>query len=79
MTITRRIVLEANDDMIDKIIAELQNECESWANTLLDNAGVDDLEWDEYVEYRDKLTDEIFDDVMARLNFNGKNNDKIKF
>lgn len=72
MTITRKIVLEANDDMIDEIIEELQNECESKAEKLLENAGLDDLEWDEYEEYRDKLTDEIFDDVMARLIFKSK-------
>lgn len=72
MTIIRKIVLEANDDMIDEIIEELQNECESKAEELLENAGLDGLEWDEYEEYRDKLTDEIFDDVMARLIFESK-------
>lgn len=78
MTITRKIVLEANDDMIDEIIEELQNECESKAEKLLENAGLDDLEWDEYEEYRDKLTDEIFDDVMTRLNFNRYFNSKAE-
>ena len=72
MIITRKIVLEANDDMIDEIIEELQNECESWAEKLLENAGLDDLEWDEYEEYKERLTDEIFDDVMTRLNFESK-------
>lgn len=72
MIITRKIVLEANDDMIDEIIEELQNECDSWARHLLDNAGLDDLEWDEYVEHKDKLAKEIFDDVMTRLNFDSK-------
>lgn len=72
MTITRKIVLEANDDMIDEIIEELQNECDYWARNLLEKAGLDDLEWDEYVEYKDKLAKEIFDDVMTRLNFDSK-------
>ena len=72
MTITRKIVLEANDDMIDDIIEELQNECDSWARYLLENAGLDDLEWDAYVVYKDKLAKEIFDDVMTRLNFESK-------
>ncbi|MBR6298126.1 MAG: hypothetical protein IKR34_02660 [Candidatus Gastranaerophilales bacterium] len=72
MTIIRKIVLEANDDMIDEIIEELQNECDYWARNLLEKAGLDDLEWDEYVEYKDKLAKEIFDDVMTRLNFDSK-------
>ena len=72
MTIVRKITLEANDDMIDSIIEELQNECESWAEKLLENAGLDDLEYDEYKKYRDKLTDEIFDDVITKLIFNSK-------
>ena len=73
MIITKKIVLEANDDMIDEIIEELQNDCESWAEKLLENAGLDDLEYDEYEEYKERLTDEIFDDVMAKLNFNRLN------
>lgn len=73
MIVTRKIVLEANDDMIDNILEELQNGCESWAEILLEKAGLDDLEWDEYEEYKEKLTDEIFDDVVARLNFNRLN------
>ena len=73
MIITRKIVLESDDDMINNIIEELQNECESWANILLEKAGLDDLEWDEYIEYKDKLAKEIFDDVMIRLNFNRLN------
>ncbi len=72
MTITRRIVLEANDDMIDDILEELQNDCDYWARNLLDNAGLDNLELDEYEEYRDKLAKEIFDDVVTRLNFESK-------
>ena len=58
--------------MIDEIIEELQNECDYWARNLLEKAGLDDLEWDEYVEYKDKLAKEIFDDVMTRLNFDSK-------
>lgn len=73
MTITRKIVLEANDDMIDNILEELHNECDYWARDLLDNAGLGDyLEWDEYKEYKDKLAKEILDDVIARLNFENK-------
>lgn len=73
MTITRKIVLEANDDMIDNILEELHNECDYWARDLLDNAGLGDyLDWDEYKEYKDKLAEEIFDDVIARLNFENK-------
>lgn len=72
MTITRTFTLEANDDMIDEIIEQLQNECDYWARNLLDNAGLDDLELDEYVAYKDKLAKEIFDDVMTRLNFESK-------
>lgn len=79
MIITRKIVLEANDDMIDEIIEELQNECDYWAKDLLEKAGLDDLELDEYEEYRKKLVKEIFDDVVTRLNFESKNNDKIEF
>lgn len=72
MTITRKIVLEANDDVIDEILEELQNECECWAEKMLENAGLDDLEWDEYEVYKEKLTKEIFDDVVTRLNFENK-------
>lgn len=72
MTITRKIVLETNDDMIDNILEELHNECDYWARDLLDNAGLDDLEWNEYVEYKDKLIKEILDDVITRLNFENK-------
>ena len=72
MTITRTFTLEANDDMIDNIIEELRNECESWAEDLLDKTGLDDLEWDEYKEYKKKLTKEIFDDVVTRLIFESK-------
>lgn len=73
MTIIRKIVLEATDDMIDEIIEELQNECESWAEKLLENAGLDDgIEWDEYEEYKERLAKEIFDDVVTRLNFESK-------
>lgn len=72
MTIIRKIVLEANDDMIDNILKELHNECDYWATDLLDNAGLDDLERDEYVEHKDKLAKEILDDVIARLNFESK-------
>ena len=68
MTITKTVTLETNDDMINDILEELQNECESWANILLDGAGVE-LEWDEYKEYRRKLTKEIFDDVVDNLIF----------
>ena len=79
MTVIRKIVLEATDDMIDNIIEELQNECECWAENLLEKAGLDDLEWDEYEEYKERLTKEIFDDVVTRLNFESKANDKIEF
>lgn len=73
MTITRKIVLEANADMIDNILEELHNECDYWARDLLDNAGLGDhLEWDEYKEYKDKLAKEILDDVITRLNFENK-------
>lgn len=72
MTITRKIVLEATDDMIDNIIEELKNECDYWAREMLEDAGLDDLEWDEYIEYVEKLTKEIFDDVLTRLIFESK-------
>lgn len=72
MTIVRKITLEANDDMIDSILEELKNECDYWAENLLEKAGLDDLEWDEYEEYESKLAKEIFNDVMARMIFDSK-------
>lgn len=72
MTVIRKIVLESNDDMIDKILEKLHNECDHWANELLVNAGLDDLEWDEYEKYESKLVKEIFNDVMARMIFDSK-------
>jgi hypothetical protein len=72
MTVAIKIVLEADDDMIDEIIEELHNECDYWARNLLEKAGLDDLEWDEYVGCKDKLAKEIFDDVVDKLIFDRK-------
>lgn len=71
MTITKTVTLETDEDMINDIIEELQNECESWATLLLEKTNFD-FGLDEYIDYRRELTKEIFDDVVARLVFDSK-------
>ena len=68
MTITKTFTLEADDDMINNIIEDLQNNCESWAMILLERTNLD-FKLDEYKDYRQKLTKEIFDDVVDSLIF----------
>ena len=70
MTITKTFTLKADDDMIDNIIGELLNECDNCASDLL--AGLDFDEMTEYLDYRRKLTKEIFDDVVDKLIFDRK-------
>lgn len=66
MTITKTITLETTDTMIDDIIEELRYECNSWAHSLLEKTNFD-FDYDEYEEYKEKLTKEIFDDVVTAL------------
>lgn len=68
MTITKTFTLEADDDMINNIIEDLQNNCESWAIILLERTNLD-FKLDEYKDCRQKLTKEIFDDVVDSLIF----------
>lgn len=66
MTITKTFTLEADEDMIDTILKGLQDTCEDWAVNLLDGT---DFEFgmSEYMEYKRKLTKEIFEDVVTKL------------
>ena len=66
MTITKTITLETTDTMINRIIEELHYECDSWAHKLLEDTDFV-FEYDEYGEYREKLSKEIFDDVVTAL------------
>lgn len=71
MTITKTFTLETNEDMINSIIDELRNDCESWATILLEKTNID-FGLDEYLDYRRKLTKEIFEDVVTKLIFDSK-------
>lgn len=69
MTITKNVALEADEKIIDNILEKLQDECESWAGILLGGVDFDFNNRYEYMEYRRKLTEEIFDDVLTKLAF----------
>lgn len=71
MTITKTFTLETNEDIINSIIDELRNDCESWATTLLEKTNIG-FGLDEYLDYRRKLTKEIFEDVVTKLIFDNK-------
>lgn len=71
MTITKTFTLEADENMIDDIIEELQNNCEYYAQKILEDTDFN-YRMEEYLEYKQKLGKEIFNDVVTRLVFDSK-------
>lgn len=69
MIITKIYNLKVTDEMIENIINEFKNECDSWAEHELQDL---DLDWDEYKEYREKFAKEIFQEVATKLMYDYK-------